>query len=595
MRLGVVLKRFILLAMIGSCFYFIYFAFSGPSSSWISSQRFTVSTPRSATPLLTLYSISHPTTLDAWRTLHRTLLAPYSPFEEPSLAKLDRAATTPFVMWVQDAILFEADLLPTLESLLDSMKQVAPSNSIPSVLLIGHLAEVPTRMADFFIWSKGLFAGSSSLMNYTAPNVAEATLRRHCGRVLQHRGERPFLTIDISGTVSAHKTGTPPFAPPHLPPQPPSALSPCFSTPSSLLYTAPGPAGPKDIALRVHPHVPRDAAILAKAGHLGGPLVTLMSSPRAPPTHCELLAMKSWHWMASRGLIDVLILGSHPDVVAAVAQFPEFSLETKFPTRWDLPVLKGCWQLVEQRGRTPFVMYTNGDIQFYPDLYTTAAAVLEEAQRLNKTRIMIAGRRINMEEDGLDRTTFHQWSGRPGYLQPVRDPLNTTDQREGTPSVLRDAWTLRQQPFPEDHYAAELTEGTGITQSIKVTGTFFQNNAMDYFCWTPGTIRWEEVYDYVLGRVCFDNWIMGYGNHAALKENMFTVDATNTVTAVHINHGRNRFESHEKPHNEWNKDLFREHLPIEPGLTDRALFFTYWQEVAGKRQIVFGTRQFKKK
>ncbi|KAJ4459407.1 hypothetical protein PAPYR_4714 [Paratrimastix pyriformis] len=642
--------------------------------------------------LLTIISPSPElSALSAWNSLPRTIISPLR--NEFSIAKMDQAASTPFVMWSRGSIIFEPDLLSTLEFLLNSMKSVPPANTIPSVVMVGHLAEDSSKLADYMIWTKGLFATSSHMLNTTTVGlVVPNLLVPFC----QDESTSPFLLVDLSATVRAHRPGVSALLPPAIfPPPIRTALSPCFPTAASLLATS---NASSTLVLHPHPNTPLRPLAYSPARPTRGALITLMSSPRVPPGDSEMLAMKScvlamglfnppnalvssacartphamgtgcarigppvvgvlvlgftlviytigtgwppatwnwppttwwmcsswyspwlyphthrnwlttrhlvdvlvihlgwppatWNWLATRHLVDVLVLGAEPEVATAVAQFPAFVLEKEFPTKFDLPLLKGCWKLVEERGRgkTPLVMYTNGDLQFYPDLYVTAEAVLAEAQRRNKQRLLIVGRRLNLDKEALDKTAFPGWSQAPdGFPMLVANRTRQAHQMQqqqggaraaeggdaGPTGLLRTAWAERKQPLPTDNYPGDLSESVAITEGLKAVGKFFQNNAIDYFIWTPGTFVWDEILDFTLGRVAFDNWIMAYG--IARPNDIMTVDASMTITAVHINHGKTRFDSHKKDHNEWNRDLFNKNWPKVPGDIDVSPLYTVW-------------------
>lgn len=130
-------------------------------------------------------------------------------------------------------------------------------------------------------------------------------------------------------------------------------------------------------------------------------------------------------------------------------------------------------------------------------------------------------------------------------------------------------------------------------------GKFFRNDAEDYFIYSRGSRDWNMMPNFVVGRRAYDNWLVDNSYH---DSQMDLIDASNTITALHLTCADGPFAGHMKGadnnHNVQAKNPVTKRTvgPHEwnHGHTDQAHFFT--KHYQGKVQILIrsnhsGTRK----
>lgn len=101
---------------------------------------------------------------------------------------------------------------------------------------------------------------------------------------------------------------------------------------------------------------------------------------------------------------------------------------------------------------------------------------------------------------------------------------------------------------------------SSLKQVAKERGVLFGANAEDYFI-TNDVFPWINIVDVVVGRIAYDNWIVG---HVICKLKYDVIDLTDTVLAVHqtTTSGGN-FEGFKSKDAHYNNALFK-HLRMRP-------------------------------
>ena len=143
-----------------------------------------------------------------------------------------------------------------------------------------------------------------------------------------------------------------------------------------------------------------------------------------------------------------------------------------------------------------FYMYANGDMLFDHSLIDTLSAVKKYMNADEK--VFVVGRRSNYDVASGQR--FHA-------LSEVT--------AASADSVL-------------DHYSA-----------------------IDYFITSASGYPWKETPDFVVGRVRFDSWLMAH----AIASKLITIDATNTLLALHQSGVEGKRESGKMPYRDLNIDM----------------------------------------
>ena len=98
-------------------------------------------------------------------------------------------------------------------------------------------------------------------------------------------------------------------------------------------------------------------------------------------------------------------------------------------------------------------------------------------------------------------------------------------------------------------------------------------DALDYFIWRGNL--WDDMPEFSVGRMAWDNWLIGW----AITHGIPTIDATETILALHPDHPRGNFTQEQVDHNrslahlrKFNGDLTVKHsrYKIEAGVIRQA-------------------------
>lgn len=101
-----------------------------------------------------------------------------------------------------------------------------------------------------------------------------------------------------------------------------------------------------------------------------------------------------------------------------------------------------------------------------------------------------------------------------------------------------------------DYHQQCITSDEDVEQLVK-QGKIFQSNAQDYFIYSRNNSQsWKNLPRFVVGRRAYDNWLV---NHAYHDDGMDLIDATNTITALHLTATDGNHAGHNKgPDNNYN-------------------------------------------
>jgi len=192
----------------------------------------------------------------------------------------------------------------------------------------------------------------------------------------------------------------------------------------------------------------------------------------------------------------------------------------KIDSSTQLPVLKSMFEFVQTNYRSEFYGYSNSDILFTENLIHTLNAV-----------------------------QYSPFFGNSTFLTGIRTNLyNITDSE----------------------FASE-----NFTSAVKMRGKVFQTSAEDYFIYGSG-YPFKDIPEVVVGVIAYDNWLV---LNSRFKED-FAIDASQTITAVHISMADDTHNSHFRPHAQYNRDLLKKHTqfhlnpPYEKGFTNCIERFT---------------------
>ena len=309
----------------------------------------------------------------------------------------------------------------------------------------------------------------------------------------------------------------------------------------------------------------RDASLpngpRARVPIFGSPKSLLRNDTGAVPHSARLIARRTLQNWAMLPGMQPLVLTRDPETEALVkalndagaaggCAFRAITLGQDFEDqpKFKQPTYRGLFAAALRTfPDAPVVMYTNSDILYTSDLRDTISRVASFFDTAKATApalrgFMIVGQRINIDFAA-------SWSlAEPGCGAA---PPDAKGQCPGRP-LWSDA-LLR----------------------IAKTGAPFQNNAEDYFVVSRELFNWDDIPDFVVGGVAFDNWITNRAVRMAMEGRAIVVDGTKTVLAVHQNHGSGRKDSHKTPKSRYNSELAHSHGGTEMGHTYHAAHETW--------------------
>lgn len=238
------------------------------------------------------------------------------------------------------------------------------------------------------------------------------------------------------------------------------------------------------------------------------PVITLFTTwtPDVSKDRLHTLTLQNWANLSPK--IQVVVFTNSSDDKKLAKLFGAKTLPILRHGGGGAPVLKWMFQTVMKKYNTSKLFgYVNADIMFTNKLTHTLEGILN-IKDMSKP-IFLVGRRVNVDVNIL---------------------LNATDLF------------------------------SNLEKISKENGVLFGANAEDYFI-TNAAFPWEEIVDVVIGRLAYDNWIVG---HVICGMNIDVIDLTETVLAVHqtTKKGGN-YEGFKNKHAHYNNALFKK-LKIIP-------------------------------
>ncbi|GAB1609652.1 uncharacterized protein LOC115217102 [Argonauta hians] len=91
-----------------------------------------------------------------------------------------------------------------------------------------------------------------------------------------------------------------------------------------------------------------------------------------------------------------------------------------------------------------------------------------------------------------------------------------------------------------------------VTKIALDRGTIFRTDAEDYFI-TTKLFPWIAFPNFIVGSPAYDNWLVAY----AIHNNILTVDATNSIIAVHQTTRSGNYDGHHKRFTDYNLKLIK--------------------------------------
>ncbi len=206
-------------------------------------------------------------------------------------------------------------------------------------------------------------------------------------------------------------------------------------------------------------------------------LLTLFTAPKPfTDPHIRIIQRNTLkNWLALGDAVDVIVIGDEPGIAETCKELGIRHIPDVRCNDLGTPLISSIFGLAREKSSSPYLVYSNADILFLPDLVHTVRA-LEKV----KDRFLAIGQRWDLDVDS-----------------PI-------DFANGWDDEL--AQRVREQ--------AQLHGQTGS----------------DYFIYPKACFT--HIPDFAVGRAGWDNWMI----YHARWQNWPVIDLTQTVTVVHQNH-----------------------------------------------------------
>lgn len=252
------------------------------------------------------------------------------------------------------------------------------------------------------------------------------------------------------------------------------------------------------------------------------PIITLFTTWPHDPSKEKLHNITMQNWLSFRPKVEIAVFSNDTRVVSVCESLNIRVLPILKHGGGGSPVLKEMFHTVQQYFNSSLLYgYVNSDILFTDNLIESLEVVLNE--RPAGVPMMMVGKRINV--------------------------LNVTE--------------------------AEASTYADITSIASSRGILFSANAEDYF-FTNKAFPWDSIVDVVVGRVAYDNWLVG---HVICKLKIDVIELTDSLTAVHQTTSKGgNFEGFQHKQAHYNEGIFKSAgiVPVyEAGFTICAQEYTH--------------------
>ncbi|XP_060080108.1 uncharacterized protein LOC132559499 [Ylistrum balloti] len=186
-----------------------------------------------------------------------------------------------------------------------------------------------------------------------------------------------------------------------------------------------------------------------------------------------------------------------------------------------VPILKYMYKDAMEKYKSRFYAFSNGDILYSHSLLDTLNVVLNSTHIPKGKPLMVVGRRTNVQ----------------------------------------------------DVTSEEAISGESVYKTANIRGKIFTVWAEDYFI-TSANYPWKDIPEVVIGRRAYDNWLVSN----ARKQKHVTIDATDTLVALHQTTKAGNQEGFKADNPEYNHNLLRRmyhQLHYSAGLTSCTEYYTH--------------------
>lgn len=207
------------------------------------------------------------------------------------------------------------------------------------------------------------------------------------------------------------------------------------------------------------------------------PLITLFTAPKPfVDPHISIIQRNTLrNWLALGSSVEVVVIGEEPGVSDVCDELGILHLPDVCCNDMGTPLISSIFQLAREVNNSPYLIYSNADILFFPELIPAVSTMGKK-----KAKFLGVGERWDL------------------------DVVDSLDFSEGWEDQLR-------------------TDVLGNGNLHKRTGS-------DYFIYPRGCFM--KIPDFAVGRAGWDNWMI----YHARWQHWPLVDFSKALTVVHQNH-----------------------------------------------------------
>ena len=207
------------------------------------------------------------------------------------------------------------------------------------------------------------------------------------------------------------------------------------------------------------------------------PLITLFTAPKPfVDSHIKVIQRNTLrNWLALGDSIEVVVIGDEPGISEVCAELGILHLPNVRCNEMGTPLISSIFQLARDVNDSPYLMYSNADILFFPEIISTTRELGEK-----QDQFLGVGERWDLNIENPN-TFSGDWES----------SLRARVQRDGKPH--------------------------------KRTGS-------DYFIYPR--LCFTQIPDFAVGRAGWDNWMIFH----ARWQGWPLVDLSNMLTVIHQNH-----------------------------------------------------------
>jgi hypothetical protein len=208
------------------------------------------------------------------------------------------------------------------------------------------------------------------------------------------------------------------------------------------------------------------------------PLITLFTAPKPfLDPHIKVIQENTLdNWLALGEAVQVVVIGDEPGIAEACAERGILHLPDVRCNKMGTPLISSIFQLARDINDSPFLMYSNADILFFPELASVVEGLASKTDRF-----LGVGERWDLDLDH--------------------------------PVDFAGYW--------EKSLMAELQSN----------GKRHKRTGSDYFIYPRSCFK--EIPDFAVGRAGWDNWMIFNARWQACP----LVDLSKGLTIIHQNHG----------------------------------------------------------